>query len=118
MKNLLLTCGLVMVLLLGYAQSASAQNAPGSNGGWWNGNGANYPAWVTNGQVPPGVALWVVRQAQPTYQQTFGLGYLQLVHKYNIGQLTITILTTNPPTDIVFRVSYGGVEVIVLTDSF
>lgn len=110
MKNLLLIGGLVIGLLVGISQSASAQSVPN--------NGNPYPGWVTSGQVPPLVALWVIRQAQPTYQQTFGLGLLQLVHKYNIGQLTITVVTTNPPTNVIFRVSYGGIDITIIGDFF
>ena len=120
MKNFLVICGLMLGLLLGLSQSASAQNVPGNNNGpgWSNGNNGapQYPAWVNTGNIPNWAALLVIYEATPTYQQAFGLQYLQLLNKYRIGQLTITILTTNPPSTVTFRVSYGGIDISILID--
>ena len=108
MKQLLFLCGIVLALMIGSNQAAKAQN---------NGNPI-YPAWVTTGQIPQNVAVHLVQEVRPMLQQAFGLSLGQLIQRYNNGQLTIVIETTSPPTVVVFRVSYGGISIEIIDDSF
>lgn len=137
MKRLLgiLAFGLLLV------SSVAAQGSGGNgnngngygnnaNGGYGNGNGnangqvnspwGNWPQWLINwlengGQTPPLLAADVIWEARSWGQQNFGLSYGQMLQKYAQGSLTLTYISTAPPT-LTFRVLYGGLSVTVVTD--
>lgn len=111
MKNIVAALALILLT----ACTVVAQN--NGNGGAPSGN-ANWPAWVQNGgQVPHQMALRVVREARQWGQQNFGLNLGQMIQKYMIGELTLEMVATSPPS-LTFRVSYGGSIAIVQLEDF
>jgi hypothetical protein len=126
----------ILALLLVSFAFVAAQGNGGNNGnGNGNGNGGyssygqgngpwlnvNWPQWLINwlengGQVPPVLAADVIWEARSWGQQNFGLSYLQMLQKYAQGQLTLTYISTSPPS-LTFRVTFGGLNVVII-DSF
>ncbi len=114
---------LVTIPILGAAQG----NGNGGN----NGNGfgqanssqwanLNWPQWLTSwlengGQIPMPLAVMTIHEAKDWGMQNFGLSQGQMLQRYFTGQLTITYISTSPPS-LTFRVSYGGLSIIVLDE--
>lgn len=97
-------------------------NAYGQGGGNSNWSGANWPGWLQNwlqngGQVPQPLALAAIWKARDWGWANFRLHYGQMVAKYAQGQLTVTYVSTAPPT-LTFAVTYGGLGTIVIIDDF
>ena len=136
MRRLLsgLVFGLVFVATVAAQGNGNGNNGNGygngGNGGYGNGNGnaygqanspwGNWPQWLINwlengGQTPPLLAADIIWEARAWGQQNFGLSYGQMLQKYAQGSLTLTYISTAPPT-LTFRVSYGGLSVIVLEE--
>lgn len=92
----------------------------GNNNGWAWGNCGGLNALVTylenGGQVPQVISLAAIYNARDWGWQEFRLNYGQMVAKYAQGQLTVTYISTTPPS-LVFRVSYGGQVVVVILDN-
>jgi hypothetical protein len=119
----------------GNGNSGYGNNGNG-NGGYgnpinWTGNGygqgnspwanVNWPQWLINwlengGQIPPLLAADVIWEARSWGQQNFSLSYGQMLQKYAQGHLTITYISTAPPS-LTFRVTFGGLSVVII-DSF
>jgi hypothetical protein len=110
MKQLVVLCGMVLGLMLGGHLEVNAQGSNNSN--------PVYPSWVLNGEIPQNVAIRLAQEARPVFQQAFDLSLGQLIQRYQDGQLTIAIEATSPPTVVVFRVTYGGISITVVDDSF
>jgi hypothetical protein len=116
MKNIVAALALVLLT----ACTVVAQN--NGNGLGNAGGNANWPTWVqawvqNGGQVPHPLALRVVREARQWGQQNFGLNLGQMIQKYMIGELTVELVATSPPS-LTFRVSYGGSIAIVQLEDF
>jgi hypothetical protein len=96
----------------------NGNNGYGNNGQWGN---ANWPqfviTWLQNGgQVPLPLAVAVIHEARTWGMQNFGLNQGQMIQKYFQGQLTITFVSTSPPS-LTFRVAYlDGIGIMVLQD--
>jgi hypothetical protein len=107
----------------GYGNNGNG-NGGYSNNGYGQGNSpwanVNWPQWLINwlengGQIPPLLAADVIWEARAWGQQNFSLSYGQMLQKYAQGHLSITYLSTSPPS-LTFRLIYGGLNVIVVTD--
>lgn len=116
------------------AQCNGGGNGNGNNGNGYgnngNGNGNNngnawgcpgWPGWLiqhleNGGQVPRLVALAVIWEARSWGQQNFGLNYGQLVARYVQGQLTVEYMSVSPPA-LLFRVAYGGGNIVVILEA-
>ncbi len=92
-------------------------NGQGNGFAWGNGGGFNgLVTWLENGgQVPQVISLATIYKARNWGQQNFSLNYGQMVAKYAQGQLTVTYISTAPPS-LVFRVAYGGFGITVILD--
>ncbi len=112
----------------GYGNNGNGNNGNGNGGygnnGFGQGNSAwanvNWPQWVINwlengGQIPPLLAANVIWEARAWGQQNFSLGYGQMLQRYAQGNLTLSYLSTSPPS-LTFRVAFGGLNVIVVVD--
>jgi hypothetical protein len=107
----------------GYGNNGNGNGGYGNNG-FGQGNSAwanvNWPQWVINwlengGQIPPLLAANVIWEARAWGQQNFSLGYGQMLQRYAQGNLTLSYLSTSPPS-LTFRVAFGGLNVIVVVD--
>jgi hypothetical protein len=114
-------------LLVSFAFVAAQGNGGNNGNGNWNGNGnngngngsaVNAQQWLLtylqNGNpVPTILALDIIRQARDWGMQVCGLNLGQMIQKYFQGQLTVTFMSTSPPS-MTFRVSYGGNDVLII----
>jgi hypothetical protein len=145
MRRLLssLVFGLVLVISVAAQGNGNGGNGNGGYGNNGNGNGgysnppvggqangygqsnspwvnANWPQWLINwlengGQIPPLLAADVIWEARTWGQQNFSLSYWQMLQKYAQGQLTLEYISTTPPT-LTFRVRYGNLSIMVISD--
>jgi hypothetical protein len=103
----------LLVFLLVSVTFVAAQCGNNGNGGN-NGNNANAqqapiaPTWQT--------AHRALQAAVPYFQQELSLSLGQLIQRYFQGLCTITLVTTNPPTNRTYRVASGGFGIVVVID--
>ena len=103
MKKLIVGVALCM---LGWC-AASAQsngNAPG------NGNGPTIG-------LQQSVANRILREAHPYFQAQTGISLGQLHQAYRDCICTIELVATNPPTNNIYLVRFGGGMIIVLVEN-
>lgn len=123
MKRLLsILAFLTIVFTASFAQGNGQGNG---NGGYGNNSGNSnsgwagyWPNWVISwlengGTVPTPLAVAVIHEARAWGQQNYGLNQGQMIVKYFQGSLTVEYVPTVPPS-LVFRLRYGGSDVIVV----
>ncbi len=112
----------IAFLLLSVSFAAAQGNGNGGNAGA-GGNGWGNGAWLTSwlqsgGAVPQPLAMRVILEARDWGMQSFGLTLGQMRQRYAQGLLTVTYVSTSPPS-LTFRVAYdGGVSIINIEDAF
>jgi hypothetical protein len=122
-KILALVLFLLFSLSIVHAQGNGGNgngNGQGNGNGyaWGNGGGFNgLVTWLENGgQIPQVISLAAIYKARDWGQQSFGFNYGHMIAKYAQGQLTVTYISTAPPT-LIFSVRIGGQAVVVILDN-
>lgn len=82
-----------------------------------NGNPASGANQSQSATLPNATVVRVLREAQPFFgaQSVISLG--QLLQAYRNGGCVIELVATNPPTENVYEVRFGGGSVVILIDN-
>ncbi len=117
MKKLLALCAfLFLAATFVAAQGNGGGNGNGNNGLSGNNSSLALAQWLQNGgQIPLPMALASIREARDWGMTNFGLSLGQMIQRYFQGSLTVTFVSTSPPS-FTFRVNFGGSDIIVIID--
>jgi hypothetical protein len=81
-----------------------------------NGNASNGANQSQSTTLPNATVVRILRQAQPYFEAHCGINLGQLLQQYRAGNCVIELVATNPPSENVYRVSFGGATLLVLID--
>jgi hypothetical protein len=116
----LLSLFVFLLITAAFVAAQCGNNGNSNSGGQNNGNAGNNGPSVNVQQAPTTIswqmAQRALHEAKAYFQQEMGLNLGQLIQKYFQGICTITLVSTNPPTNNTYRVAIGGFGIVVVID--